>query len=741
MYSKSFSFLFSLLTWLAAPLAQAQQISLDDVVSYRYYPRGVHGLSPLSDGVSYGRLSDDGRKILRCSYATGEPLDTLFNLDRAAGAQQVNAFSAYQIAPDGSHIILQTEATPIYRRSFTSVNYIYDVLSRSISPLSTGGPQECVRWAPDSKSVAFIRDNNLFLRRLADTIEVQITHDGLYNHVINGKPDWVYEEEFEYACAYDFSADSRTLAWVRFDERRVRTFPFQLFRGSHPTLSQYELYPGVYSYKYPKAGELNSIVEVRAYDIDTRKTRTLEVPVDTDGYIPRLQFTGDADRLAVITLNRHQDQCDIYMVNPRTGDCQLCVRETVDKYIMTDFYKNLDFSGDRFVLLSERDGYQHLYLYNKDGSLVRQLTQGNFMVTAYYGSDADQSYFYYAANEGSPLEQYIYKVSTDGERVCLTPPFSAGNGVNSASFSKNCRYFINTYSSTTTPPVTAVYDDEGKQLRVLARNDDIKQAYDSLRLTTPEIFSFTTGEGVELNGWMLRPADFDSSKQYPVLMYQYSGPGDQQVRNTWNQGFGIGLLWEHRLTQKGYIVVCVDGRGTGGRGAEFQKCTYLTMGDLESRDQVETALYLGSLPYVDASRIAIWGWSFGGFNTIMSMCEGRPVFRCGVAVAAVSDWRFYDTAYTERYMRTPQENPEGYDMSPLHRYQNLHGNLLICHGLADDNVHFQNAAELTEALIQAGIQFEFQTYTNRNHGISGGNTRKHLFTRIERFLDSHLMAH
>lgn len=717
----------------------AQEITLEDVVNYRYYPRGVQGLSPLADGISYGRLSDDGRQILRCSYATGETLDTLFDLDRAAGAEGIGGFS-YSIAPDGGHILLETQRNAIYRRSYTAVNYVYDVASRTVTPLSGGGPQECVRWAPDGKSLAFIRDNNLFLRQLADSAEIQVTSDGLYNHVINGKPDWVYEEEFEYNCAYDFSADSRTLAWVRFDESRVRTFSFQLFRGSNPSLEQYSPYPGTYSYKYPKAGEQNSLVEVRAYDIPSRETRTLEVPLDSDGYIPRLQFTGDADRLAVVTLNRHQDQCDIYMVNPRTGGCSLCLRETAEKYICTDFYKNLDFRGDRFVVLSERDGYQHLYLYEKDGTLVRQLTQGDFVVKSYYGSDADQRYFYFASNEGSPLEQYIYKVSADGQRTCLTPPFGAGNGVNSASFSSTRQYFINTFSSVLTPPVTAVYDNEGRQLRELARNDDIKQAYGRMRLSAPELFTFTTGDGVELNGWMLRPADFDPSRQYPVLMYQYSGPGDQQVRNQWNLGFGVGLLWEHRLTQKGYIVACVDGRGTGGRGAEFQKSTYLAMGDLESRDQVEAALHLGSLPYVDAGRIAIWGWSFGGFNTIMSMCEGRPVFRCGVAVASPVDWRFYDSAYTERYMRTPQENPDGYDTSPLHRYRSLHGDLLICHGMADDNVHFQNTAELIEALTQAGIPFDLQLYTNRNHGISGGNTRLHLFQRIERFLDERLLG-
>lgn len=737
------------ITFFATISAFSQQIQLEDIVRGRYYAQRVYGLMPQSDGESYTRLSDDGRKVLRCSYKNGETLEVLLDLDNArmedgkTSARSLS-FSSYILSPDGKYMLVATEVEPIYRRSSRARYYIYNVNNKTFAPLSKNGPQEVPRFSPDGTMVAFVRDGNLFLVKLLfNNAESQVTNDGKFNHIINGKPDWVYEEEFEYNCAYDFSADSQLLAWVRFDESNVKTFSFQYYQGAAPAMTEYKLYPGTYSYKYPKAGEQNSTVTVHSYDIKSRVTRTLDVPLEKDGYIPRIQRTCEKDQFAVVTLNRHQDQCDIYSVNGRSGIAKLIMREKNDRYIEVSFYDHLDFTRPQFTVLSERDGFRHIYLYNLDGSQVCQLTKGDYVVTDYYGTDG--SSFYYASTDemgsghGNPLEQYIYKVDAKGKKTLLTKQ----KGYNTAEFpslvgSRGSLYFVNTWSDLVTPPVTAVYTSAGKQERVLEDNATLRQTYASLQIAQPELFSFTTSEGVQLNGWMVKPADFDADKKYPVLMYQYSGPGDQQVHNSWNNGNARGLIWEHRLAQKGYIVACVDGRGTGGRGADFQKCTYMTMGDKESQDQVETALYLGSLPYVDRDRIAIWGWSFGGFNTIMSMSEGRGVFRCGVAVAPVTDWRYYDTAYTERYMRTPQENPDGYDISPLHRFQRLHGNLLICHGLADDNVHFQNTAELTEQMVQAGIQFEEQLYTNRNHGIYGGNTRLHLFRRIEGFLDRHL---
>lgn len=730
------AFLFSALLSAVFPQnAAAQQISLSDVTSYKYYPRSVRDVNPLADGESFSRISDNGKQILRCSFRTGEVVSTLFDVSNVRGAT-IHEIDGYIISPDEKNILIETNRTPIYRHSAVSTYYIYNVKNATATPLSTAGPQECPKFSPDGTQIAFVRENNIFLVKLLfNNAESQITKDGEYNKVINGKPDWVYEEEFAFNCAFDFSADSEMLAWIRFDESNVKTFSFPWYQGSSPAMNQYALYPGAYEYKYPKAGEENSKVSVLTYDIKSRVTRTMQVPLDADGYIPRIQFTGDKDKLMVLTLNRHQDRLDFYAVNPRSTNAKLILREENKKYIDEGAYADIDFSRNQFVLLSERDGYQHMYLYGINGNLIKQLTSGKFEVRSYYGSDATGKVFYFASNEGSPLEQYVYKVDASGKRTKL----SDKQGFHSAIFSKNCLYYLDDYSNITTPPTYTLCNNAGKPLKTLVNNEALKFALSKLDLGTAEIFSFNTSDNVSLNGWMLKPSNFDPSKKYPVLMYQYSGPGSQQVHNSYSNGFYGGLIWEHHLAQKGYIVVCVDGRGTGGRGSDFKRCTYLKLGDLESHDQVETALYLSSLPYIDKSRIAIWGWSFGGFNTLMSLCEGRGVFNCGVAVAPVTDWRFYDSVYTERFMRTPQENPSGYDCSPLHRYPKIHGDLLLIHGLADDNVHFQNTAELSEALTQFDYQFDMQTYTNRNHSIFGGNTRHHLVTRIENYLDAHLL--
>ena len=720
---------------LTAIVAFAQQITLDDVVDYKYSPASVRGVKPMADGESYSCVGEGGRSIEKRSFKTGETLEVLFDASTARGAS-IRAVEGYIISPDEKNILIETNRTRIYRRSATSTYYIYNVKNKTLAPLSTNGPQECPKFSPDGNQIAFVRDNNIFLVKLLfNNAESQITKDGERNKVINGKPDWVYEEEFSFNCAFDFSADSEMLAWIRFDESNVKTFSFPWYRGSNPSMDEYALYPGSYEYKYPKAGEENAKVSVLTYDIKSRVTRTMQVPLDADGYIPRIQFTGEKDKLMVLTLNRHQDRLDFYAVNARSTTAQLILREENKRYVDEAAYADTDFSRDQFVLLSERDGYQHMYLYTIGGQLVRQLTSGEYEVTDYYGADATGKNFYYASNEGSPLEKYIYKVDASGKKTKL----STEKGYNEAVFSNGCQYYLNTYSNLTTPPVYTLCNAAGKTLQTVEDNGQLKEMLAALPLGTPEIISVNTADGIQLNGWMVKPKNFDASKKYPVLMYQYGGPGYQMVFNSFDNGFMGGLIWEQRLAQKGYIVVCVDGRGTGGRGDEFKKCTYMKLGDLESHDQVETALWLSKLPYVDKSRIAIWGWSFGGFNTLMSMCEGREVFNCGVAVAPVTDWRFYDTVYTERFMRTPQENPKGYDCSPLHRYEKIKGNLLLVHGMADDNVHFQNSAELAEALVQLGYQFDMQVYTNRNHSIYGGNTRRHLVTRIENFLDAHLL--
>lgn len=721
--------------WLTVAAVSAQQITLDDVVNYKYYPKSVRGVKPMADGESYSCVSDNRQSIEKHSFKTGEVTEVLFDASEARGAT-IRAVEGYIISPDEKNILIETNRQQIYRRSYTATHYIYNIKNKTLTPLSQGGPQECPKFSPDGNQIAFVRDNNIFLVKLLfNNAESQITKDGERNKIINGKPDWVYEEEFSFNCAFDFSADSEMLAWIRFDESNVKTFSFPWYQGSWPAKEEYKLYPGNDEYKYPKAGEENSKVSVLTYDIKSRVTRTMQVPLDADGYIPRIQFAGEKDKLMVLTLNRHQNRLDFYAVNARSTTAQLILREEDKRYVDEPAYADIDFSRDQFILLSERDGYQHMYLYTIGGQLVRQLTSGEYEVIDYYGTDATGKNFYYACNEGSPLEKYIYKVDASGKKTKL----STEKGWNEAVFANGCQYYLNTYSNLTTPPVYTLCNASGKALKVVEDNADLKNQRDALSLGTVELISVNTADGIQLNGWMVKPHDFDATKKYPVLMYQYGGPGYQMVFNSYNNGFMSGLMWEQHLAGKGYIVVCVDGRGTGGRGSEFKRCTYLKVGDLESHDQVETALWLSKLPYVDKSRIAIWGWSFGGFNTLMSMCEGREVFNCGVAVAPVTDWRFYDTVYTERFMRTPQENPSGYDCSPLHRYEKIKGDLLLIHGMADDNVHFQNSAELAEAFVQSGYQFDMQFYTNRNHNINGGNTRRHLMTRIENYLDDHLL--
>lgn len=723
-----------LLMSLVGVAQTADNITLRDVTSGTYSPQYIYGVNPMNDGETYTQLSDDRKRIVRRSFKNGKEVGVVFDVDKVRGDIKLSGIDGYIMSPDERRILIQTQTKAIYRRSYTAVYYIYDVQNNKMEPLSEGGPQQVPLFSPDGNVVAFARDNNLFLVKLLfGNAETQVTKDGKFNEVLNGIPDWVNEEEFSTNRSFDFSADSKMLAWVRYDESQVPIYHMQEFKGSYPTRSEYDAYPGEYAYKYPVAGAKNSDVKVMTFDIKNRVTRTLEVPMDSDGYIPRIKFTSDPEKLAVITLNRHQDRMDVYMANPRSTVCKLALRETNDKYIREAAYTKMKFYDGHFSLLSERSGYQHLYWYTLNGQLERQVTKGDFEVTDFYGYDAATGRFYYAAAEESPLRRAVYAADKSGKVRKL----STEVGTNSATFSASMKYFMNVYSSAQQPPVTTLCDNSGKRLTTLVDNADLK-AKTAPVLGTKEFFTFTTSEGVKLNGWMVKPRNFDASKKYPVIMYQYSGPGSQEVTDSWNLGFFGGGVFESYMAQQGYIYACVDGRGTGARGADFEKCTYLRLGDLESKDQVEAALYLGSLPYVDKDNIAIWGWSFGGFNTLMAMTEGRPVFKAGVAIAAPSNWKYYDTVYTERYMRTPKENSNGYAINPMERADKLSGNLLMMHGTADDNVHFRNVVEMSEALVQADKQFDMQIYTNRNHNIYGGNTRYHLFTRLCNFFNTHL---
>lgn len=716
---------------------QAQQkVTLRDIAQGTYRAQGISGLKPMLDGEHYTQISSDHKRIVKYSFKTGEEVGTLFDVTTARDCD-LKSFDDYILSPDEKLILIQTETKPIYRHSFTAVYYIYNVKNNKMEPLSNNGPQQVPLFSPDGNQIAFVRNNNIYLVKLLfGNSESQVTKDGEYNHVLNGIPDWVYEEEFSFNRAFDFSADSKMIAYVRFDESAVPMFSFPWYKGLAPEKTSYATYPGAYEYKYPKAGEVNSKVSVHTYDIKSHVTRKMDLQIDSDGYIPRIKFTSDPEKLAIMTLNRHQNRLDLYMANPRSGLCKVAIRDEAEQYIKESAYSNIKFYPEHIVMMSEKDGYNHLYLYTIAGNLVKQITKGQFEVTSFLGWDQKANVFYYASNEGSPLRTAIYKIDGKGKKTKL----STRTGSNSAIFSTNQKYYINTFSNISTPTLITLNDNRGKELTTLLDNSKLKAQTAQLNMPQKEFFTFRTSSGVELNGWMMKPANFNANKKYPVILHQYSGPDSQQVIDRWGIGsFGDGGLFEAYMCDKGYIMVCVDGRGTGGRGAAFEKCTYLQLGVKEAEDQVETARYLGTLPYIDGKRIGIWGWSFGGYNTLMSMSDGSGAFKAGVAIAAPSDWRFYDTVYTERFMRTPKENAEGYDAgSAIKRAPQLKGSLLLIHGTADDNVHYQNCAEYSEALVQAGIQFDMQVYTNRNHGIFGGKTREHLMNRVANFFIQNL---
>ena len=728
--------LFSILMCFSALQMNADKLlTLPEITRGDFRGEQLRAMKASADGESYLQMSEDGKQILKYSFKTGKQTAVVFDVNTARGAK-LKSIDGYIVSPNGKRILIQTETKSIYRHSFTAVYYIYSIANNKLEPLSDGGPQQTPQWSPDGNVVAFVRDNNIFLVKLLfDNAESQVTKDGEFNKVINGIPDWVNEEEFSFNSSMVFSADSRQLVWIRYDESQVKQYSMQFFKGSHPAREEYAAYPGIYSYKYPKAGEDNAKVSLHSFDIKSRQTRKIDLPLDADGYIPRIQATSDSSKIAVFTLNRHQDCLRVYMANPMSTVCQLVVEDKVDKYINENVFANLVFTKQHMVLTSERSGFNSIYLYSFNGQLRRTI-EGKGVVTTVYGYDEQTGDLYYAALANGPENQKIYVDRKNGKTDCLTPK----DGWNTALFSSNLKMFVHTWSDINTPPVTSLCNSQGKTLETLVDNKALVSKLADYGLGKRELFTLTTSENVELHGWMVKPSSFNTHTQYPVIMYQYGGPGSQQVKNAWGIGMnGQGAILEEYLAQQGYIVVCIDNRGTGGRGAEFEKCTYLRLGELEARDQVETALWLGKQAYVDKKRIGIWGWSYGGWNTLMSMSEGRAVFAAGVAIAPPTNWRFYDTIYTERFMRTPKENAAGYDeVCPIARASKLSGALLLCHGLCDDNVHYQNTAEYVEALVQADKDFRQLVYTNRNHSIFGGNTRNHLFRQCINFFNDKL---
>jgi dipeptidyl-peptidase-4 len=674
---------------------------------------------------------ENNKQIAKYNYKDGKKVETVFDLDKVENAP-IKSFSEYTFSQDETKILLTTAKEKIYRRSSTANYYIWNSVTEELSELSAKGKQQEATFSPDGERVAFARDNNVFIKTLKFGTENQVTTDGERNKIINGVPDWVYEEEFAYSKAFEWAPNSQFLAYVRFDETDVKEFSMKMYQGKSPSFDENALYPSEYTFKYPKAGEKNAVVSVFSYDVKSKTKIEVDLGEETDIYVPRIKWTADANDLAVMRLNRRQNKIDVLLANPFTGDTRLFYTEKNERYIAEEFLDDFIFlpNNDYFVVNSERNGYSHLYLYDRQGFEVRQLTDGKFDVTDFYGFDNKKKIFYYQAAKKSPMQREIYYTSLDGKKQGT---LSQQEGINKAVFSNEFQYFINEYENLTAPKTVALYDSKGEQVRVLEDNSALKAKLKEYKISPKSFFNFETSEGVSLNGWMIKPQNFDTNKKYPVVMVQYSGPNSQEVLDEW------AVNWNDYLAQEGFLVACVDPRGTGARGEDFRKITYMQLGKYESDDQVETAKYLATLPFVDKANIAIWGWSYGGFTSLMTMEKGGDLFKAGIAVAPVTHHKFYDTVYTERYMRTPMENPDGYNNNtPLLNPKGITGRLLLVHGSADDNVHFQHTMELSEALVQADVQFDMAVYTNRNHNITGGNTRMHLYKKMTDFLKMNL---
>ena len=701
----------------------AQQYGLKEIVDGVYSPRGVKSMTSSADGLYYYQMSDQNNAVVKFEYATGNVVDTLFSTHKARGCT-FDTFQGFLVSPDEFRVVVYKDREQIYRHSFKANYYYYDVRRNLVRKLTENDPKQMIpTFSPDGKMLSYVADNNIWLAKFDFDTELQITKDGEFNKIINGATDWVYEEEFAVTSLLDFSPDNQLLAFVKTDESNVREFSFQQFDN--------KLYPDSYTYKYPKAGEKNSSVGCYVYDIDAQTTRKMDVPLEDDGYMPRISFTQDATKLAVMTLNRNQNRFDMYFTNPRSTVSKLILRDENKYYIDSDFLKSIHFLPNQFTYISERDGYSHIYIYALTGSLQKQLTAGNYDVMSLLAVDASTGSVYYQAADESPLQRNIYKTTIDKG---VTTKLSSNVGFNSAIFSSNGKFYINNWSNTLTPTVISMHNSTGKLLRTLQDNKDVAQRVAQAHFPKKEFITLPAADGTtQLNGWIIKPSSFSNSKQYPVVMVQYSGPNSQQVLDR------FGVDWYYALAEQGFIIASVDGRGTGARGEAFRKQTYLKLGLIESDDQVAAATYFASLPYVDGEKIGIWGWSYGGYNVLMSMSRGDGAFKAGVAIAPVTDWRFYDSVYTERFMLTPQQNAAGYDSgSAIELAHKLQGRLLLVHGTTDDNVHVQNTMEYTRALINADKQFDMFIFPDKNHFIVGGNSRMYLYNKVIDFYNTNL---
>ena len=715
----SVSFVFA---FLAISYAQKKQVTVEAVYGGEFSIERLDALRSMKNGKQYTLLNwgaDGTTTIDKFDYATQKKVETIVS---SANLQEIEGFSSYQFSDDESQLLLATELESIYRHSTLGIFYVYDLKTKKLTKVSDAKIQE-PKLAPDGTKVAYVAKNNLYLFDLASGTTEQLTTDGQKNSVINGVTDWVYEEEFAFVRAFDWNSNGTKIAFLRFDETDVPEFSMDVF-GT-------DLYPTQETFKYPKAGEANAKVSLHLYDIKAKTTASVDL--GDAYYIPRIKWMNNSNYLSVQVLNRHQNHLKLYSVDAKNNAATVLLEEKDKAYI--DITDNLTFlADDSFIWTSEKDGYNHIYLHDQDGNLVNQITKGPWEVTQYYGYDQNEDKVYYQSTENGSINRGVYSIESNGKNK---KALVAQEGSNDADFSADFTYFIHTYSNASTPPVYMLHKAlNGKKVKEIKNNNALVEKLKGYEISEKE-FSTITINGNELNMYMVKPKDFDPAKKYPLLMYQYSGPGSQSVVNRW---LDARDLWHQQLVSQGYVVACVDGRGTGFKGADFKKSTYLNLVKYETEDQIAAAKELSKLPYIDENRTGIWGWSFGGHMSTNCILKGNDVFETAIAVAPVTTWRFYDTIYTERFLRTPEENPAGYDEnSPLNYPEMLKGNYLLVHGSGDDNVHVQNSMRMIEALVQANKQFDWAIYPDKNHGIYGGNTRVHLFNKMTNFLQENLL--
>ncbi|WP_299156463.1 S9 family peptidase [uncultured Christiangramia sp.] len=715
-----YTFVAFLLMATSVLSAQKKEVSLEEIWSGSFRQERLQSLQSLNNGEEYVVMNRDRESgtvsIDIYSYKTGKKTRTLLN---SKDLTEIKSFQSFKFSDDENKILLSTEIEPIYRRSSREVVHIYDVASKKLTKVSDDKIQEA-SFSPDNSKLAYVFENNIYILDLKSMERTQVTMDGEINSVINGITDWVYEEEFSFVKAFAWNPTGEKIAFLRFDESAVPEFSMDLFGK--------DLYPTQQVFKYPKAGESNSEVSLHMYDVEANSSEEIKLGDYADFYIPRIKWSSKDMLLSVQVLNRHQNNLDLILVNAENNEASVVLNETDKAYV--DIKDNLTFLKDNsFIWTSEKDGWNHIYHYAEDGKLINQITSGQWEVTNYYGYDKKAKRIYFQSTENGSVNRDVYAIKPNGKsKTRLTEK----DGTNSADFSADYTYFINTFTNVNTPPVYTLHKaKDGKQVREILNNNELLKNNEAYQFSPKELSSIEVN-GNELNMWTIKPSNFDENKEYPVLMFQYSGPGSQSVSNAY---FGSNDYWYQLLANKGYIIVCIDGRGTGFKGADFKKVTYQELGKFEVEDQIAAAKQLAEKSYVDADRIGIWGWSYGGFMSTNAILKGNDVFSMAIAVAPVTSWRFYDTVYTERYMRTPQENASGYDEnSPLNHADKLEGDYLLIHGGGDDNVHVQNTMRMVEELVQANKQFDWAIYPDRNHGIYGGNTRLHLYQMMTDFI-------